>query len=78
MRCFGRGRKGIKADQLRALRHPTRIRILEVVAHEKGKRLSVEELTEALVRTPGFEHVEPSTVTYHCARLLDAKLLPAK
>ena len=68
----------IKADTTQALRHPTRLRILEVVAHERGRSISVQGLTEALGKTPGFEHVKPGEVNYHRARLLDAELLPVE
>jgi DNA-binding transcriptional ArsR family regulator len=76
MTLYGRDRNRMKTDTTHALRHPTRLRILEVSARERGRPLSVERLTEALVKTPGFEHVKPDTVNYHRARLLAVELLP--
>jgi DNA-binding transcriptional ArsR family regulator len=73
---FGSDRNRIETDRRHALRHPTRIKILEVTAHERGRPLSVDELTAALVKTPGFEHTTHGEVNYHRARLLDAELLP--
>lgn len=61
-----------------ALRHPLRLRILEVTAHERGRPLSVEALTATLIRTPGYEHTTQSEVNYHRACLQDAQLLPAE
>lgn len=78
MGLFGRGRNRITNDETDALRHPTRLRILEIHAHDRWRRLiSAEALTEALVKTPGFEHTTPDQVNYHRARLLDAELLPS-
>jgi DNA-binding transcriptional ArsR family regulator len=67
----------LSRDQTHALNHPLRVRILEVIAHERGRPLSVEALTKTLVKTPGFEHLKPSTVNYHRACLQEARLLPA-
>jgi hypothetical protein len=78
MPLFGSDRNRIKADQTQALSHPTRLRILEVIARQRVRLLSVEALTETLVTTPGFEHVKPDQVNYHRARLLAADLLPAE
>lgn len=78
MELFGRDRNRIKTDQTRALGHPTRLRILEVIARERVSLLSVEELTQTLAATPGYEHVKPGEVNYHRARLQAAELLPAK
>jgi DNA-binding transcriptional ArsR family regulator len=78
MELFGRDRNRIKADQTRALSHPTRVRILEVVACKRCESTSVEALTEALAKTPGFEDIKMSEVNYHRARLVAAKLLPAE
>jgi DNA-binding transcriptional ArsR family regulator len=78
MELFGRDRNRITTDETEALHHPIRLRILEIHGHGHWRRLlSVEALTEALVKTPGFEHTTPAQVNYHRARLLDAELLPA-
>jgi DNA-binding transcriptional ArsR family regulator len=76
MPLFGRNRNRIKADQTQALSHPLRLRIMEMHLREPDRSLSVESLTADLARTPGYEHVKPSEVSYHRARLLDAELLP--
>ena len=79
MTLFGRNRNRITTDETEALHHLTRLRILEIHAHDRWERLiPVEELTEALVKTPGFEHTKPDEVNYHRARLLDAELLPSE
>ena len=79
MTLFGGDRNRITTDETKALHHPTRLRILEIHAYGRWRRLlSVEALTEALVSTPGFEHTKPDEVNYHRARLLDAELLPAE
>lgn len=78
MELFGRDRNRIQTDRTRALGHPTRLRILEVIARERVPSLSVETLTEALVATPGFEHVSAGEVNYHRARLQAAELLPTE
>ena len=78
MSLFGRNRNRIKADQAQALSHPLRLRILEMATHERGRSLSVESLTADLAGMPGYEHVKPSEVNYHRARLQDAGLLPAE
>ena len=78
MPLFGRNRNRIKADQTHALSHPLRLRIVEMATRERGRSLSIESLTTDLARTPGYEHVKPSEVNYHRARLQDAGLLPAE
>jgi DNA-binding transcriptional ArsR family regulator len=78
MPLFGQGRNPIEADQAQALSHPLRLRILEMHKRERGRVLSVETLTATLATTRGYEHVKPSTVSYHRARLLQAELLPAE
>lgn len=75
---FGRDRNRIKTDQTHALSHPLRLRILELYARDRSRSLSVESLTTDLVRTPEHEHVKPSEVNYHRARLLDVGLLPVE
>jgi DNA-binding transcriptional ArsR family regulator len=76
MAGFRRNRNRRKTDTTAALRHPLRLRILEVTARERGRSLSVEALTTALIRTPGFENVTPSQINYHRTRLQAAELLP--
>jgi hypothetical protein len=74
------GRRDPRADRelTRAVYHPLRLLILKIAAREGNRFLSVEELTAAVVMTPGWEHVKPSEVNYHRNCLLDAKLLPTK
>ena len=78
MELSDRDLERLKADLTHAISHPTRLRILEVTAHERGRPLSVEALTNALVQTPGFEHTTMDKVNYHRARLLTAELLPTR
>ncbi len=78
MARYGRDRNRTKTDLTHALRHPTRVRILEEIARERGLPLSVEALTDALTKTPGFEHTTLGEINYHRARLLDAELLLAE
>jgi hypothetical protein len=61
-----------------AVCHPLRQLILKISARERNRWLSVKELTAALVRTPGCEHVKAKEVIYHRNCLLDAELLPKR
>jgi hypothetical protein len=63
--------------KIRALNHPLRLRILEMHIRMRGRQLSIKTITEVLAETREYEHVSAAEVKYHCARLLDAKLIPA-
>ncbi len=76
MSCSDRDLERRKAELTHALSYPTRLRILEVFAHGRGRPLSVEALTGALTKTPGFEHITAAKVHYHRALLADAGLIP--
>lgn len=73
---FGRDRNRLTTDETHAISHPTRLRILEMFTRERGRPMDVDTLAADLVTTPGYEHVKPSEVNYHRARLMEAKLLP--
>jgi hypothetical protein len=78
MPLFGRDHNRNTGDLTQVLRHPLRLRILEVHLHERGRSFSVGSLTAHLAMTPGFEHVKPDQVNYHRNCLLDAELLPKR
>jgi hypothetical protein len=59
-----------------AVSHPLRLLILKISARERSRCLSVKELTELLVTTPGWGEVKAKEVIYHRNCLLDAELLP--
>jgi hypothetical protein len=75
---FGRDQNRIHADEIHALSHPLRLRILELFARDRRRSLSVEALTVDLAKTPDFEYVKEDEVNYHRARLLDVELLPVE
>jgi len=68
----GQGARGLA----RALNHPCRLRIFEMHKRQPGRCFSVEGLTAALAQTPEYRDVTAPTVSYHLARLRDARLLP--
>jgi DNA-binding transcriptional ArsR family regulator len=65
-----------ETELTRALNHPCRLRILEMHKRERGRCFTAEGLTAALVQTREYRDVTAPTVSYHLARLRDARLLP--
>jgi len=71
-------RDHLDIDQERALSDQLRLRIVGIHLCSPGRLLSVKSLTADLRSTPGYEHIKPSEVNYHRARLIDADLLPVE
>jgi hypothetical protein len=73
-----RDRDRLAGDQVHALSHPLRLRILEMHTRMKSRPLSLETLTAALAQTPEYGDVRLAEVKYHRDTLLDADLLPER
>lgn len=77
MPAHGRDDRRLEHLQTQALKHPLRLRILELHERDRGRSLTVESLTADLASTPDFEGVPAAKVKYHRDRLRVADLLPA-
>lgn len=63
-------------EQIRALNHPLRLRIMEMHQRMRGRPLSVETLMAVFAETREYRDVKVAEVKYHQARLQAAKLIP--
>jgi len=70
----GRDRGPISTIQLRALSHPVRLRIVELVTRDPGRSLAAAALTTEL--RGDFPDMSIPLVAYHLRRLQDARLVP--
>lgn len=78
MAPFGRNQGRLDTEQVRALGHPIRIRIVGLFTKDTDRPLAADAVTAALaVEASDLGHLSISQVTYHLARLKDAQLLPA-
>lgn len=71
---MGSGVDSEREALLRELKHPIRIRILEISAREPTKVLSAAALRKRLAGD--FKGLQTGQVAYHLARLQDAELVP--
>ena len=78
MALFGRDRGRFEVDQIQAISHPVRLRILELFTRDTSRSLAAVDLRVALVSedAAAFEKYGVGQVLYHRARLQDAHLLP--
>jgi DNA-binding transcriptional ArsR family regulator len=64
----------ISTIKLRALSHPVRLRIVELVTSDPDRSLAAAALTTEL--TADFPDLSIPLVAYHLRRLQDARLVP--
>jgi len=68
----------LDTDQLHALAHPIRIRIVALFTEDTDRALTPKAVVRALaVEAADLGRLSISQVAYHLARLRDARLLPA-
>jgi len=79
MERFGQDRARGEADQIKALSHPVRIKILDLFTKDRGRSLAADVLLADLIEIDRdtFLNFNLSQIAYHRARLQDVNLIPA-
>ena len=74
----GRDRDRSEEQLTRVIKHPLRVRILEMHIRMRSRPLSIKTITEVLAETREYGHVSGAEVKYHRERLHAAKLIPVR